>query len=243
MNCILDILVYSVLTCNGRVVVLKISGRLLNPYYEFSKKLFHEYSRVLSKLYDKGYHLGVVVGGGDPARKYIGLARELGVNETLCDILGIMVSRLNAQTLIALLGGKAYPQPPCSLEEYLRAWSTGRIVISGGFQPGQSTNAVSALVVEALNTRKLYMAASVDAVYDKDPKKHRDARRIVEITLRELKKIIEQEFKAGAYQLLDPLAINILERSRIEVVLFDGRKPQLLLRALEGENPGTIIKP
>ncbi len=232
-------MVYNVL----KIVVLKISGKLLNPYYELSSKLYSEYSRILGELYDEGYSIGVIVGGGDPARKYIGLARELGVNETQCDIIGVMVSRVNAQILISLLGLKAYPKPPESIEEYLRAWSTGRIVVSGGFQPGQSTNAVSALVAEALNTRKLYMAASVDAVYDKDPRKHKDAKKLKEVTLKDLEKVIEQDVKAGTYQLLDPLAINILKRSKIQVVLFDGRKPQLLLEAIKGRNPGTIIKP
>lgn len=234
--------VYGVYVLSG-IIVLKVSGRLLNPYCSLSGKLILEYSRLLSELYDSGFRIGVIVGGGEPARRYIGLAREIGVNETLCDIIGVMVSRVNAQLLISAIGSRAYPHPPESLEEYLRAWSTGRIVVSGGFQPGQSTTTVSALVAEALNARKLYIAASVDAVYDRDPKVYRNARKLKEITLSKLKRIVGEDVKAGTYQLIDLHTISILERSKIEVVLFDGRKPKLLLEAVKGGNPGTIIRP
>jgi len=222
-------------------LVLKISGHIANPD---NLELIREYCSAIKEAYSKGVKIAVVVGGGTYARKYINAARSLGASESICDTLGIRVSRLNALLLTSLLKDVAYPIPPENYTEFLKAWSTGKIVICGGFQPGQSTATVAALVAEGVNADVLALAARIDAVYDKDPKIHSDAKKLTTVTTAELKKILEeQSVKAGRYELLDPIAIKVIERSGIPVAVFDGRKVEYFKKLVyEGEIVGTLIK-
>ena len=55
-------------------------------------------------------NLCVVTGGGERAREYIKIARELGANEAFCDYIGIALTRINAKLLIAALK-HVYPEP------------------------------------------------------------------------------------------------------------------------------------
>jgi len=47
--------------------------------------------------------------------------------------------------------------------------------------------------------------------------------------------------KAGAYELMDPLALRIIERSKLTTIILDGRKTENLCRALRNEKVGTKV--
>ena len=226
-----------------RRVIVKISGHLINPD---NIGLVIRYGEYLRKLREKGLALAVVVGGGVYARKYISAARSIGASESLCDILGVHITRANALLLISAIGlDQAYPEPPRSVEEFLRSSATGKIVVTGGFEPGQSTATVAALVAEAFRADALLLATKVEGVYDKDPRVHRDAKLLKEVTISKLREILSQtqSMKAGGYELLDPLALAILERSKIPVIVFNGSKPELLEEiVVKRRNPGTLVK-
>ncbi len=195
----------------------------------------------LRKLKKRFKHLVVVVGGGPIARSYINAARVLKANRSLQDILGLEAAKLNARLLIAGLGGEAYPRPPDTLEEALEQTTTGRIVVAGGFQPGQSTAMVAALLAEAINASKLLVASTVDGVYDRDPRRYPNAKLLRRLKYYELRRVLQQSVEPGHYELLDYQAISILERSCIKCVVFNGLEPRRLLEALE-ERTGTIIE-
>ncbi len=222
-------------------LVIKISGKYFTPIETgYADRL----ASVLRSLHDKGDRIAVVVGGGKTARDYIKPLRELGVNEGYLDLVGIRASRLNAYTLALLLGDMAYPEIPSSIEEFLEFWATGRIVVAGGFQPGQSTNAVSALIAEAIRADVLYNLTNVDGVYTDDPRKNPSARKIDEITIKELKELLSEKTSyAGTYELFDRLSLDIIERSRIKVVVLDGSDPYNIIRHLKGEKIGTLVNP
>jgi uridylate kinase len=60
----------------------------------------------------------------------------------------------------------------------------------------------------------------------------------------ELEKILEsRSTKAGAYDLLDPVAIKIMQRSKITTKIIDGRDPTNVLKAINGEDIGTTVVP
>ncbi len=75
--------------------VLKLGGFAFPG--EPGKLLVEEYVKLLKELAGE-YHLVVVTGGGSVARTYIKAARAMRVPESLCDQIGILVSRLNAAT-------------------------------------------------------------------------------------------------------------------------------------------------
>lgn len=220
--------------------VVKVSGRIISPQ---NVGLVKEYSRIMGNHHARGGRIAVVVGGGATARTYIEAARSLGCSEALLDIIGIDASRLNARLLIAGLGGNAHPLVPHNLAEFLQYWESGKIVVAGGFQPGQSTNAVAAVIAEAVGAERLINATLVEGIYDKDPSRHRDAKLLERLSYRRLREILQasQTSLAGAYELFDPVALNVAERSRIKLVFINGWNPENLARALRGEKVGTLV--
>lgn len=221
-------------------IVVKISGKHVNPD---KPSLVREYAQALTGLHLEGYRLAVVVGGGPVARRYIEAAAAAGANHTHMDLLGIEAARLNARLLAYAMQPHAYPEPPRSIHDALEAAATGRIVVAGGLQPGQSTAAVAALLAEALDARLLVVATTVQGVYTSDPRRHPEARLIRELSYRELRRVMEQSMEPGRYELLDPLAVGILERSRIPARILDGSNPQNVVRAARGEPVGSLVKP
>jgi uridylate kinase len=87
----------------------------------------------------------------------------------------------------------------------------------GGLHPGQSTNAVGALVAEKLKADRFVNATDVEGVYSKDPRKYPDAKKLSKVTPRELSEILGNEsMMAGGYDLMDQVALKLIERSKIK---------------------------
>lgn len=222
--------------------VLKLGGSLL---YDKDGKILvarlRNYAVAIKSLVKDGHSLVVVVGGGVPARVFISAARELGASEAQCDWLGIKLARNNAELLCAALGDIAYPKIVVTLDELEVAMKIGKVVLMGGLIPGQSTNAVAAVAAETVNAETLFNATNVDGVYDRDPKES-GATRFDTITIVELKKVLSSgSTKAGEYKLFDPVAIRIVERSKIPTVIFDGGNPDNLTQVFRGDKIGTRI--
>ena len=222
--------------------VLKIGGSLL---YDKEGKIIvdrvRDYAAAIKSLVKSGHSLVVIVGGGIPARVFISAARELGASEAQCDWLGIKLARNNAELLCAALGDIAYPKIVETLDELEVAVKIGKVVLMGGLVPGQSTNAVAAVAAESVKAEMLFNATNVDGVYDRDPKKP-GASRYDTITIKELKEVLSGGgTKAGEYKLFDPVAIRVVERSKIPTVIFDGRNPENLTKVFSDSTIGTLI--
>jgi uridylate kinase len=223
-------------------VVIKIGGHLFSS--KLCPKEIETYSRLLQKLQSEGCRMVVVVGGGEEARRYMRTAKKLGASEIICDLLGIAVSRINARLLITGLNEAAFPEAPPTIEDLRKFFESGKIVVMGGTQPGQSTNAVGILAAEAIDADMFINATDVDGVYTSDPKKDPHAKKLDIIkTDQLLATILAERLEAGGYALFDPIAIKIVERSGITTRIVDGRKPTNIERAIKGEPVGTLIKP
>jgi uridylate kinase len=219
-------------------VVIKLSGSIFSQ--GASRDSIKKYAEMLSDISNSVQPI-VITGGGEIARQYINLARNLGSDEANLDIMGIEVSRLNARLLIAALGDEAYSAVPKNLEEISIAVASNKIVIVGGLHPGQSTNATSALIAETSKASCFVNATDVDGIYDSDPNTNSKARLFREITVDECMEILKVESTiAGTYDLMDIIALKVIERSRIptRVVLSDIDN---IRGAVEGKDVGTKI--
>ena len=130
-------------------IVIKFGGSVL--YKEemvLNIEKINEIVDTITALHDAGHEIAVVVGGGKLARIIIQASDVLGHVTTFKDILAVESTRIHALLIIASLKNKAYLLVPRSFEEVGKALSTDKIVVTGGLQPGQSTNAVAALVAE-----------------------------------------------------------------------------------------------
>ena len=223
-------------------IVIKLSGSYINPVQPPSA--IESFARVIKEVLSMGFQAGVVVGGGPTARSYISSARALGASQALCDHLGILSSRMNAFLLISSLGEAAYPVPPTSIEEALQAAASGKVVVMGGLQPGQSTNAVAAVLAELISAETLINVTTVDGVYSEDPKKVPTAKLYKKLSYSQFAEILSiRREEAGKYDLFDTVALNVVSRSKILVRIISGEPPENIIRVLRGEDIGTLISP
>lgn len=219
--------------------VIKLGGFAFPD--ESGKPLVEEYVKLLKELVGE-CHIVVVTGGGRVARTYIKAARDLDVPESLCDQIGILASRLNARLLVYGLGEYAFPEIPVNIDELKHYFASGKIVAMGGLTPGHSTNAVAAIAAETVGADLFVNATDVEGVYTSDPGKDKAAKKLDEVTVTQLTGILSKVgISAGAYDLMDPLALRIIDRSKIPTVILDGRTPTNVTRALREEKIGTRV--
>jgi uridylate kinase len=218
-------------------IVIKLSGRIFGMD---NVKILKDYASFLVKI-SKICQPIVVTGGGNIARHYITHARSSGADESTLDELGIEISRLNAKLLIYALKNKAYSHPPTTLQEVKHAVDDGLIVVTGGLHPGQSTNGTAALIAEKINAEQFLNATDVDGVYDMDPNKYKRAKKFKRIELKNLKNmLVHEDSIAGGYDLMDIVALKIIERSKIKTRILKA-DIKIIEKAIKGEDVGTRI--
>lgn len=218
-------------------VVISLSG----IFFEDATRI-KQIAEVLEEI-AKSYGLYIVTGGGKIARERIKIARELGANETICDYIGIAVTRVNAKLLISALRN-AHPEPFSDYNEVAEAVEEARISVMGGVSPGYTTDAVAAILAEYVNADLFIDVTSVDGVYDADPRRHPEAKKYDKLTAKELVALTaKEELKAGSRIVIDPVAAKIIERSRIKTLVIDGSNPRDILNAVQGKHHGTAINP
>jgi len=118
--------------------------------------------------------------------------------------------------------------PPYSLWEHPPA--VGRI-------PPHRSDAGSLLLAECFGCKSLTLVKDVDGLFDRDPKRHPDARFIPEITIDELQ---ERRLETLPFE---RVLIDLLRSARLlrSFQIVNGRHPERIAAALRGEHVGTII--
>lgn len=222
-----------------KILVIKLSGSVFN--FKTTSKSLKEYAQVLLDIQTKVQPV-VVSGGGIIARHYVNLARSLGSDESSLDEMGIEISRLNAMLLSAALGDSVYPVIPSNLEEISIACQSGKIVVSGGLHPGQSTNATAALICEKIKADRFLNATDVDGIYDSDPKKNAKAKMFKEITIKKCLDLLNTEsIQAGSYDLMDIVAMKVIERSKIPTWVIKSDPKVIRNLIMKNSQTGTKI--
>ena len=221
-------------------VVIRVGGSVVaSPP---NSKLMNQYVDLLKKLKAQKHEVVAVVGGGTLARDFIGTAGEMGLSEPDKDWVAIFVSRLFALLFVMRLGDLGCGAVPVSIDETVDCFKRGKIVVMGGLKPGMTTDAVAAMIAERLKAGLLIKATDQEGVYTKDPKKFPDATKIDEISFKDLFTLLEEsKHKAGIQQILDPVAVRVLQKSRIKTVVVNGFKPKNILLVMKGKKIGTII--
>ena len=222
-------------------IVISLGGSVMVPD-EIDKEYIKKFA-LLARDLAKKHELAIVTGGGRTARKYIEPAREYGATEYFCDRVGISATRLNAMLLSAAIGPDASIDPSKDQNEAAGELGCGKIVVMGGTEPGHSTDAVAALLAECVKADLFINASDIDGIYDKDPKKNKDAKRLEKITADGLLEMVKgKAMGAGKYELVDMLAVKIVQRSKIKTVFVSGRDLENMRNAIDGKKfIGTTI--
>ncbi len=218
-------------------LVLALGGSLLRP--EESER--HAWLSSLANLLSAcEVPIGIVVGGGAPAREAIELAKPVIDDLASLDEIGIAATRLNAAIVAQILQGAGLDVCagiPSDVESAARGLHEHKVVVMGGTRPGHTTDNVAIrLAIEAKATRCL-IATNVGHVYSADPRVDSEARPIESMTLSELQEIVGPPVhgKAGGSSVIDPIGVQAAIDNNLPLAVLDGREMDRMADALSGK--------
>jgi uridylate kinase len=195
--------------------------------------------------HDTGVQIGLVIGGGNIFRGIAASAQ--GMDRASSDYMGMLATCINALALQDALEKENVPTrvqsaiemaeiaEPYIRRRAIRHLEKGRLVIfgAGTGNPYFTTDTAASLRAMELNAEVLMKATKVDGIYDKDPTKHSDAKKYDKISYIDV-------LKQGL-QVMDSTAISLCMDNKLPIMTFDLAKPGNILKAILGENIGTIV--
>lgn len=229
-------------------VLLKLSGEALAG--DAGRGLdFPFITRVCTAIkacVDQGVEVGLVVGGGNFWR---GVKDGGGKLERVqADQMGMLATVMNSlavQGTLEQLGQPAkvltsFPMGPVaetwSKPAAVRYLSEGKVVLFAGGTGNPFFSTDTAAVLRALEVQAdvLLQAKNVDGVYSADPKKDPNAVKFDRITY--------DGILADHLQAMDLTATSLAMENKLPVMIFALADPDNILRAVRGENIGTMIE-
>lgn len=197
----------------------------------------------IKKCVELGAEVAIVVGGGNFWR-----GRSSGqMDRTKADHMGMLATVINAIAVcdtLEHLGVEARVQSAIAMPEVaelfikdkaVRHLKKGRVVVFGGGigSPYFSTDTTSSLRAIEIGADVVFKATMVDGVYDKDPHKYDDAVRYDELTFKD---VLEKELGV-----MDSTSAAMCRDNGMPVLVFSLEDPDNIVRAITGENIGTLV--
>src|SRR3989338_866467 len=223
-----------------KTIVLSLGGSLICPEdydFDFLKK----FKNLIEKFIKKDYKFIIICGGGKLARNFQEIASKSSKldNEEL-DWLGIYATKINAHIVKSIFD-------ECS-EEFVVSNPNKKInfkknvLIASGWKPGCSTDYDAVMIAKIFGVNGVINLSNVDFVYDKDPKKNRDAKKIEKMNWSNFIKIIGSKWTAGLNVPFDPVAAKEAKKSKMKVSII-GKDLNNLKDLLDGKKfKGTVIE-
>ena len=200
-----------------KVVVISLGGSLIVPK-KIDIEFLKEFRKVLLKN-KKKYKFVVVCGGGIIARTYInGLDQQPVRNKKyLQSLLGVSTTRLNARFMSYFFGIDTNEGIPHEMKEIKNLITKKNIVFCGAlrYEKNQTSDSTTAKLARFFNCNFINLT-NVSGLYDKNPKTHRSAKFIPEISHKDfLKMTRKMEFHPGQHFVLDQIAAKIIKKYKI----------------------------
>jgi len=215
-------------------IVLSVGGSIVVPKDGIDVHYLESFRKMITEEVKKGNRFIIVVGGGATARRYQAAANAI-VNLTADDIdwLGIHATRLNGHLLRAVFRDVAKhrvvkdPTKPGAWHE--------PVLIAAGWKPGWSTDYIAVRLAKKFHATRIVNLTNIDAVYDKDPSKHDDARPIERISWKDFRRIVGSKWVPGANAPFDPIASRLAQRWGMDVVITQGKDLKNVKAILSGK--------
>ncbi|MCX6744186.1 MAG: UMP kinase [Candidatus Parcubacteria bacterium] len=223
-------------------IVISVGGSLIYPE-ELDLNFILRLKEVIFNFVKDGYRIVLITGGGKLCRKYNQAAQGFNKNITAEDLdwLGIRVTKLNAEFLRLCLGEYCYEK--IIEKPNQRIFSQKSVYIAAGWKPGASSDNMAVNLAKKFKAQKVINLSNIDYVYDKDPNKYPDAKRIEQINWPEFIKLVGTKWDPGAHVPFDPIASELAAKLKLEVAILNGNKIWNLTSYLSGGSfIGTIIK-
>ncbi len=221
-------------------VIISLGGSLIVPNIIDVSWLI-DLKKVIEK-FASTFRFIIVCGGGNTAREYQKAAKELcDIDKEDLDWLGIHSTRLNAHLLRTIFKDKAYAKIIKDPNEKIDFKED--ILIAAGWKPGRSTDYIAVLLAEKYGIKKIINLTNIDFVYDKDPKKFKEAKSIKELSWTDFRKIVGDKWDPGLNSPFDPVASGLAQKLRLEVSILNGKNLENFQDCLNGQRfKGSVIK-
>ena len=229
------------------MIVVAIGGSLLRPEVEEKHVWLNDLIMIIRERVAAGDRLGLVIGGGAPAREGISLAKPLIDDDYHLDKIGIAATRLNATIIreaFTEAGISVSGIIPTSVNEAIQLLEERPVVVMGGTEPGHTTDAVAIRLAIAVNASKCIIATNVGKVFNEDPRKNPNAKSFDFLTHDQLQQIVgpAEHKEAGRSSVVDPIAVSEATKANLELNIIDGRKIERIKHTILGSNfDGTKI--
>ena len=226
-------------------ILLKLSGEALAGEQKHGLG-FETVNRVCAAIkdcVDAGVQIAIVVGGGNFWR-----GRSSGeMDRTRADHMGMLATAINSLALadsLEQLGCEVRVQTAIAMNEIaepyirnraVRHLEKGRVVIfgCGTGNPFFSTDTASALRALEIEADIIFKASMVDGVYDCDPKTNPQAVRYETLSFMD---VLNKDLKV-----MDSTAASLCNDNHLPILVFNLEQPENIVRAVSGENIGTIV--
>jgi len=229
-----------------RRVLIKLSGEALagDAKQGICYETVRDICKSIGQCVELGVEIGIVVGGGNFWR-----GRSWGsMDRARADHIGMLATTMNALVLadaFESLGITVRVQTAVAMSQFaepyirqkaIRHMDKGRVVIfgCGTGNPFFSTDTAAALRAVEIDADIIFKASVVDGVYDSDPDKNPDAIKYGHISF---SKILGDNLKV-----MDSTAASMCKDNGMPVLVFALSDPGNIVRAVKGEDIGTIVK-
>ncbi len=228
-------------------VLIKLSGEAIgkeNGRGIDSNKLEKVVDQII-QISKTGIQVAIVIGAGNFWRGRYG---DEYMQRATSDYMGMLATVLNALALQEMAESKGIEvrtmtsiemreiAEPYIRRRALRHLEKGRVVVFAGGtgNPYFTTDSCAALRATEIDADLILLAKNVDGVYNKDPKKYSDAKKYDEVTYM-------QSISEGL-GVMDTTAITLCMENNIPIYVFALNEENSIIRAVNGEKIGTIIR-
>lgn len=229
-------------------VMLKISGEALmgDQGYGLHPPTLQRIANEVKTVHDMGVEICMVIGGGNIFRGIQGAVA--GIERTTADYMGMLATVMNALAMQAALESlgvytrviSAIPMDQVC-EPYIRRRAVRHlekkrvcIFAAGTGNPYFTTDTAGVLRASEMACQAIFKGTKVDGVYDKDPRKHSDARRYETVSY--------DEALAKHLGVMDASAIALARDNKLPVIVFSLDEPGGFRGILAGQGTYTIVR-
>ena len=230
-------------------ILLKLSGEALlgKQQYGIDPAVLEQYAKEVKSIVDAGVEVAIVIGGGNIFRGVQG-AQGGVVDRATGDYMGMLATMMNAMAIqgsfekfgmtTRLLSAIKMEQigEPFIRRRAMRHLEKGRVVIfgAGTGNPYFTTDTAASLRAVEIEADLVIKGTRVDGIYDSDPEKNKNAVKYNEISFK-------QVYDLGL-EVMDLTAITLCQENNKPIVVFDMNTPGNLLKLMQGEPIGTLVK-
>ena len=229
-------------------ILLKLSGEALmgEEDYGIDPKIINRIASEIHQIRELGVQVGIVIGGGNIFRG-AGLAKS-GIDRVTGDHMGMLATVMNSlalQNAIEKHGSKVRVMSAIQIhevcEDYIRRKAIrhlekGNVTVfaAGIGNPFFTTDSAASLRAIEINAELVIKATKVDGVYSADPVTNPEAVKYDELTY---DKVIEEKLAV-----MDTAAVVLCRDQNMPIRIFNMTKEGALLKIINGEQIGTIVR-